>query len=77
LIKRATEFAHDHVARQAQLSEDLTRRTHHVGQILRRYYDQGHRKDYYDFDYAQVLTLSGKTPDAHAAMPEFRCKSSV
>jgi hypothetical protein len=53
LVERAAQFAHNHVARQAQLAEDLARRTHYVGQIFRRDYDQRDRQDYYDFDYAQ------------------------
>ena len=54
LVKHTAELPHDHVAGKPQLAQDLAGRTHHVGEILRRDYDQRDRQYYYDFDYAQI-----------------------
>ena len=53
LVECAADFAHYHVAGEAQLAEHLARRAHDIRQIIRRDHDERDHQYYDDFDYAQ------------------------
>ena len=53
LVECAADFAHYHVAGEAQLAEHLAGRAHDIRQIIGRDHDERDHQYYDDFDYAQ------------------------